>query len=104
MASTGAMLRWGIEEPVDERQVARVAASRADRQLVSEVRFGSGRKSRRLFVADVNPIDVAAAMKGVGHRVQAVIDESVNSLHAGLGKRLDQFFRHGSGHDGCSRC
>ena len=89
MASTGAMLRWDIEEPVDERQVARAAASRADRQLVSEVRFDSGRKSRRLFMADVNSIDVAAAMKGVGHRVQAVIDESANSPHAGLGKRLD---------------
>jgi len=104
MASTGTMLRLGIEEPVDERQVARAAASRADRQLVSEVRIGSGRKRRRLFVADVNPIDVAAAMKGVGHQAQAVIDESVNSPHAGLGKRLDQFLRRGSGHDGCSRC
>ena len=52
MASTGAMLRWGIEEPVDERQVARAAASRADRQLACELRFGSGCKSRRFFVAD----------------------------------------------------
>jgi len=33
---------------------------------------------------------------------QAVTDESVNALHAGLGKCLDQFFRHGSGHDGHS--
>jgi hypothetical protein len=35
--------------------------------------------------------------------LSAVRDESVNSLRAGLGKRLDQFFRHGSRHDGCSR-
>jgi hypothetical protein len=84
-------------------QIAWAAASRADRQLAGELRFGSGRKSRRLFVADVNPLDLAAAMKGVGHRVQAVTDESVNALDAGLGKGLDQLFRHGSGHDGHSR-
>jgi len=57
-----------------------------------------------LFAAgSLNPLDLAAAMKGIGHRVQAVTDESVNTLDAGLGKALDQFFRHGSGHDGHSR-
>jgi len=71
--------------------------------LPVKLRLGSCCKSRRLFVADVNPLDFAAAMKGVGHRVQAVTDESVYSLHAGLSKRLDQFFRYGCGH-GVSRC
>jgi hypothetical protein len=34
----------------------------------------------------MNPLDLAAAMKRVGHRVEAVTDEPVNPLDAGLGK------------------
>jgi hypothetical protein len=75
-----------IIESVDEVQIARAAASRTDSQLASELRLGPGRKSRRLFVADMNPLDLAAAMKRVGHRVEAVTHEPVNPLDAGLRK------------------
>jgi len=60
----------GIEESIDEVQIARAATSRANRQLAGELRFSSGRKGRRLFVADVNPLGLAAAMKSVGHRLR----------------------------------
>jgi len=74
--------------------------SRANGQLAGELRFSSSRKGRRLFVADVNPLDLAAPMKSVGYRVEAVTDESVNALDTGLGKRFYQLLRHGSGHGG----
>ena len=94
----------GVEQSIDKVQIARSATSRTNRQLASELRFGSGHKSRCFFVADADPLYLAAAMKGVGYRVQAVTDEPVDSLDACLGKCLDQLFCHSSGHDGCSRC
>ena len=89
----------GIEQTIDEVQIARSAAPRTDGQLAGELRFGSGREGGRLLVANVNSLDLAAAMKSVGHRIEAVTYEPVNSLDAGLAQSLDQFFRHGSGHD-----
>jgi hypothetical protein len=89
----------GIEQTIDEVQIARAATPRTNGQLAGELRFGSGRESGRFFVANMNPLDPGVAMKSVGHRVEAVTYEPINSLDAGLGKSLDQFFRHGSGHD-----
>lgn len=89
----------GIKESIDEMQIARATTPRTDRQLPGKLSFGSGRKSCGLFVSGVDPINLAAAMQSVGHRVGAVTDKSANSLDAGLGKSLDQFFRHGSRHD-----
>ena len=89
----------GVEQPVDEVQVAGAAAAGADRQLAGELGLRPGREGRGLFVADVHPLDLAATADGVGHRVEAVADDPVNALDAGFGKGVNQVFCHGPGHD-----
>jgi len=44
-ASTGAMLLWGVVQPVDRVQVAGSATARADRQLAGELGLRPGAKA-----------------------------------------------------------
>ena len=75
----------GVEQAVDQVQVAGAAAARADRQLAGELGLRPGREGRGLFVAHVHPVDLVAAADGVGHRVEAVADDAIDLLDAGLG-------------------
>jgi hypothetical protein len=89
----------GVEQSVDQVQIARTAAPGTNRQLTRELCLGSGRERRSLFVANIHPLDFTTAVESVGHRIEAVADETVNSLDTTFGKSINQLLCHGSGHD-----
>jgi len=47
-----------VEQAVDQVEVARPAASGADRELAGEMGFGAGGEGRGLLVAHVDPVDL----------------------------------------------
>ena len=77
-----------VEQPVDEMQIARSAAARADRELAGQMRLGAGREGRDLLVPDMEPLDLALPANGVGQAVQAVADNTVDALDA---RRCERF-------------
>jgi hypothetical protein len=88
----------GVVQPVDQVQVTRAAAARADRQVAGELGLRPGRERPALFVADVYPLEGAAA-EGVGHRVEAVADDAVDLPDAGKGQGVHQMFCNGACHN-----
>jgi hypothetical protein len=84
-----------IEQAVDEVQIARSAASRADRKLSCQVRLGTGRKGRDLLMTDVDPLNLALSPQRIGKPVQAVADDAVDPLHARRGKRFGELIGDG---------
>jgi hypothetical protein len=50
-----------IKQTIDEVQVAGSAAAGADRKIAGQMRLGSRRKGRDLFVPHVDPFDLALA-------------------------------------------
>src|SRR5690242_4689220 len=61
-----------IEEPVDEVEIARAAASGADGQGAGEVGLRPGGEGRDLLVPDMDPFDLALAAQRIGQPVEAV--------------------------------
>jgi hypothetical protein len=49
----------------------------------------------RLLVADVDPFDPVGAADRVDDRVEAVADDAVDALHAGLAEDVDQLLGQG---------
>src|SRR5262245_20970310 len=84
-----------IVKPVDEVQVARTAATGADRKLAGEMRLGAGGEGRGFLVAHMNPVDAFDAAQRVGEPVERIAYDAVDTPDTGLLQR----FRHevGSG-------
>jgi hypothetical protein len=72
----------GVEQAVDEVQVARSAARRADRQLAGGGGLTCGGERGRLFVAHVLPGHVRLAAQCVGQAVQRVARQPVDATDA----------------------
>lgn len=86
----------GIEEAVDQVQVARTAAARTYGQSARECRVRGCRKGGCLLMAHVFPGDVAVASQRVGEPVQRVARKSIDPLDArGL---------QGGHHEVCQGC
>jgi hypothetical protein len=62
----------GVEQSVDQVQVAGAAAARAHRELTGQRCVGGRGERRRLLVPDVLPGDVTRAPDGIGETVEAV--------------------------------
>src|SRR4029077_9900814 len=75
---------------VDEVQIARPAASGADREIAGEMRLGAGRKCSDLLVPDMDPFDLSLAAYGVCQAVEAIAYDPVNPLDAGHRQRLGE--------------
>jgi hypothetical protein len=60
----------GVEQAVDEVEVARPAARRTDRKIAGDRRLSGGAEGRRLLVADMGPLKIAGTTKCVGEPVQ----------------------------------
>ena len=90
-----------VVEAVDQVQIARPAASGADRQLARQGRFGSGGEGGRLFVPHADPLDPAAHSNRIGDAVERIARHAINALHTGGGqnvrKQLCNFLRQGLG-------
>jgi hypothetical protein len=82
-----------IEEAVDQVQMARSAAPRADRELIRQVRLGACRESRDLLVPDMHPLDLALAAQRVGQSIQAVADNTVDPPDAGCSEGSSKLIR-----------
>ena len=68
--------------------VAWAAATGADSELASQVRFGASREGRGFLVAHMNPFDRAEATKGVAEAVQTIAYNTVDAFDAQARKRL----------------
>jgi hypothetical protein len=60
--------------------------------------FGCCGECGGFFVMDVHPVDVIVSADGVGDRVEAVSDETVDSLDAGGCEGVDELFGDGGCH------
>jgi hypothetical protein len=61
----GHVVALAIEQPVDEVQIARSAASRTYGELPGHRRLGARGKGCRLFVARMDPLDLAEPPQAV---------------------------------------
>src|SRR5437763_15522542 len=69
-----------IEQAIDEVQIARPAAARADGQLSRQMRLGAGRECGNLLVPYVEPLDPAMAADGIRQPIEAVADVALDAL------------------------
>jgi hypothetical protein len=89
----------GVEQAVDQMQVAGPAAGRADRQLSRHRRLAGGSERRRLLVAHVLPRDLAVAAQRVGEAVDRVSRQPVHPAHAGRLQGRHHHIRDRARHD-----
>lgn len=87
----------GVEQAVDEVEVARSAGAGTDREFAGHLRLTRGGEGGDLLVADMHPVDHAAAANRFRDPVQAVADEAVDPAHARLLERLDHKIRYVAG-------
>ena len=71
----------GVEEAVDQVQVARAAAAEDDGELTGQLGVGGGREGCRLLVADQAPGDGPVASHGLGEAVERVPRHPVGAGH-----------------------
>jgi hypothetical protein len=71
----------GVEQAVDQVQVARPAAARADRQLTSQRRLRARRERGRLLVPHVLPGDPAVPAQRVGEPIEGVTGNPEHPAH-----------------------
>src|SRR5262249_945377 len=84
-----------VEQAVDKVQVARSAASCTDDELAGQVRLGAGRERADFFVPNMNPLDLALVADRVGHTVQTVAANSVDTLDTGDGEDFRDLISNG---------
>ena len=87
----------GIEQTIDEVQVARPAGACTHRELTGQGRLCSGCEGRGLLVTNVYPIN--AALDGaarltnrIDDRVEGVSDDAVDPPHPRIEELLDELF------------
>src|SRR5262249_45760455 len=74
----------GVEQAVDQMQIAGTAGAGTDRELARDVGFARSRKRRHFLVPDMHPFDRAAASQGLCETVEAVADDPEDPLDPGL--------------------
>src|ERR1700761_2380252 len=77
-----------VIQTIDQMQISRPAAASADGQFPSEMCFGSGRECGRLFVTDMNPLDILARSDRVGDAIQRIPGNTVYPLNSCFDKNL----------------
>ena len=70
----------GVEEPVDEVEVAGSAAARADREFTGQGGLAAGGEGGGFLVADVNPFELRVDAQRIGESVERVTRDSVDAL------------------------
>src|SRR5208283_2707378 len=63
-------------------QISGTAASGADRQFASEMRFGPGCERCRLLMADMHPLNLLSAAHRIGNSVERIAAHAVDPLNA----------------------
>src|SRR5580658_5301636 len=83
-----------VEKTINEVQVTRATATSTNGQCPRQMRFGTSRKGRDLFMPDVDPLDLALAAERVGEAIEAIADDAINPLYARCGQRLSELIGH----------
>ncbi|MHC2687110.1 hypothetical protein ACVJDU_008674 [Bradyrhizobium diazoefficiens] len=83
-----------VEQAVDQMQIARAAGTCADRKASGHLGFAGGCERRNLLMPDVDPFDGAATPQRLGKSIQAVADDAVDPLDAGLFERCHEQIGH----------
>ncbi len=83
-----------VEQAVDQMQIAGAAGARAHRKAPGHLGFAGGGEGGDLLVADMDPFDGAAAAQRLGQGIQAVADDAVDALDAGLFERCHEQIGH----------
>ena len=93
----------GIEQAIDQMEVAGPARSRAYRKPAGNLRLGGGSERCHLLMPDMDPVDGLSLAQRLGQAVQAVTDHAEDPLYAGLNQRFgDQVGDVIDWHDGLS--
>jgi hypothetical protein len=88
----------GVEQAVDQMQVAGAATAGADRQLTGQMRLGTGGKGSGLFVAHVNPLNLFLTAQRVSKAIQRVTYHAKHAFDACLLQRFGNEISNRSGH------
>jgi len=73
-----------IVQAIDQMHVSWSTTTRARREVATQLRFCTGRKCGFLFVTDMDPLQLTIVPYGVYDRIQAISDDTIDSLHPGL--------------------
>jgi hypothetical protein len=88
-----------VEQAIDEMHISGSTAAGADGEFARQMRLGTRREGRDLFVPHVDPFNLALAPQRVGQPVQAVAHDTINTLHAPYGESLRELVGYGFDHD-----
>ena len=88
-----------IEQAIDEVQIARPAAARADGQLSRQMRLGAGRECGDLLVPYMEPLDLAMAADGIRQPIEAVADDAIDALDPRGSQRFHELVSNDPRHD-----
>ena len=70
----------GVEQAIDQMQVAWPATAGAYRQFTGQMGFGTGGKRGGLFVAHMDPLDLFLAAQGIGKAVEGIAHHAKHTL------------------------
>jgi hypothetical protein len=87
-----------VVQAVDQVQIARTAAARADGQASGEMRFRARGEGRRLLVPHVNPPHALLPANRIGDSVQGVAGYAVDPLDSLGDQSIDEEIRDRLGH------
>ena len=88
MARTGIWSQLGVVEAGDQVGGSRTAGCEADAELARELCMRHGHEGAHLLVARLDEVDLAIALDGADHAVDAVSGIAVDPFHA---PRLEAF-------------
>src|SRR5215472_7948736 len=74
--------------------VAWPATSGADREFSREVRFCSGSESGGLFVPYMNPLNLLLPANRIGHSVERIARDAINSRYSSFSENINQQVRY----------
>jgi hypothetical protein len=80
-----------VKQPVDQMQVARTAATRANSEFAGDMSFRASGKGCSLFVASMNPLDITSFAQGFCQPIQAIADNTINPFYAGRVQDLGHY-------------
>src|SRR6266403_3745902 len=88
-----------VEQTIDEVQVARAATSGADRETTCDMRVPAGGERGDFLVPDMQPLHAAMAAQCIGEAIEAVANDSIDTLDTGGGEGFDHLVCNSACHD-----
>jgi hypothetical protein len=87
------MTAMAVEQAVDQVQIARTAASRANRKRFGDSGLGTGREGCHFLMTNMHPVNFSKPSWAIVEPVQAISGYAPNPFNAGVGERLSQKIR-----------